>query len=44
MKSKIGKQRLLHILDAIIEIENYTAEIDINIFLENSMMRFASIK
>jgi uncharacterized protein with HEPN domain len=45
MKGKPGdKQRLLHILDAITEIENYTANIDINIFLKNSMMHFASIK
>ena len=45
MKGKIGdKQRLLHILDAITEIENYTANIDIDTFLKNSMMHFASIK
>ena len=45
MKGKMGdKQRLLHILDAINEIENYTANIDIDIFLKNSMMHFASIK
>jgi uncharacterized protein with HEPN domain len=40
MKGKIGdKQRLLHILDAISEIESYTSDIDIKLFLENSMMR-----
>ncbi|SMO54690.1 HepT-like ribonuclease domain-containing protein [Solitalea koreensis] len=45
MKGKLGdKQRLLHIVDAIIEIENYTANIDFDTFLRNSMMRFASIK
>ena len=45
MKGKIGdKQRLLHILEAIIEIENYTAEANFEEFLHNSMMRFASIK
>ncbi len=45
MKSKIGdKQRLLHILDAIVEIENYTANTSIDTFLQNSMMHFASIK
>jgi uncharacterized protein with HEPN domain len=45
MKGKIGdKQRLEHILDAISEIENYTANVDLNEFLGNSMMRFASIK
>jgi uncharacterized protein with HEPN domain len=45
MKSKPGdKQRLLHILDAISEIENYTKDKTLNDFLNNSMMRFASIK
>lgn len=45
MKGNTGdKQRLLHILDAISEIENYTANIEIDIFLKNSMMHFASIK
>ena len=45
MKGKIGdKQRLGHILDAISEIENYTANVDLKEFLGNSMMRFASIK
>ena len=45
MKGKMGdKQRLLHILDAITEIENYTSNIDIETFLKNSMMHFASIK
>ena len=45
MKGKIGdKQRLLHILDAIIEIQNYTKSCNIELFLKNSMMRFASIK
>lgn len=45
MKGKIGdRQRLLHILDAIREIEHYTNGIDINQFLANSMMRFASVK
>ena len=45
MKGSISdKQRLLHILDAISEIENYTVNIDLNTFLNNSMMRFASIK
>lgn len=45
MKGKIGdKQRLLHILDAIIEIETYTSDVSIDTFLSNSMMRFASIK
>jgi len=45
MKSKIGdKERLGHILDAITEIENYTANVEQEDFLANSMMRFASIK
>lgn len=45
MKGKIGdKQRLLHILEAIDEIENYTSGTDFHSFLENSMMRFATIK
>jgi len=45
MKGKIGdKQRLLHILDSIIEIEGYTLKSNFDSFLENSMMRFASIK
>ena len=45
MKDKPGdKQRLLHILDAINEIENYTKDKSLSDFLNNSMMRFASIK
>lgn len=45
MKGKIGdKQRLLHILEAITEIEGYTTKTNFESFLENSMMRFASIK
>ncbi len=45
MKGKVGdKQRLLHILDAISEIENYIANVDFEIFHQNSMMRFATIK
>lgn len=45
MKDKIGdKQRLLHILDAISEIESYTTNVDLTTFLNNSMMRFATIK
>lgn len=45
MKGKIGdKQRLLHILESIREIEYYTSDANFETFLENSMMRFASIK
>jgi len=45
MKGNIGDpQRLYHILDAIKEIESYTFNATLESFLENSMMRFASIK
>ena len=45
MRGKIGdRQRLLHILDAIDEIQSYTENINIKSFLENSMMRFACVK
>lgn len=45
MKGKMAdKQRLLHILESIIEIEGYTSQADFESFLDNSMMRFASIK
>lgn len=45
MKEKLGdKQRLLHIFDAIKEIESYIKESDQNDFDNNSMMRFAAIK
>lgn len=45
MRGKFGdKERLLHILDAIAEIERYIHNIDEKSFLENSMMRFACIK
>ncbi|MBY0479301.1 MAG: DUF86 domain-containing protein [Chitinophagaceae bacterium] len=45
MKEKMGdKQRLLHILEAISEIEQYTKNVEMQAFLSNSMMRFASIK
>jgi uncharacterized protein with HEPN domain len=45
MKGKIGdKQRLLHIPESITEIENYISGANIDIFLANSMMRFATIK
>ena len=39
-----GSQRLLHILEAISEIQDYTNGADITEFMNNSMMRFASIK
>ena len=45
MRSEIGDEiRLKHILDAIEEIEKYLIEVDLQVFLENSMMRFACIK
>ncbi|MBK9636321.1 MAG: DUF86 domain-containing protein [Bacteroidetes bacterium] len=45
MRSKIGgKARLKHILDAILEIEGYLLNVDFQLFLKNSMMRFACIK
>ena len=45
MRGNFGdKARLLHIYSAIQEIESYLVDIDFNIFLSNSMMRFACIK
>jgi uncharacterized protein with HEPN domain len=45
MKGSIGdRQRLLHILEAISEIEKYIEEKSFDVFLENSMLRFASVK
>ena len=45
MRSELGdKIRLQHILDAIEEIQKYLTAVDFQIFLENSMMRFACIK
>jgi len=45
MRGTIGDiERLGHILDAIAELEAYTASIEFKDFLANSMMRFASIK
>jgi len=45
MRGSIGdKQRLLHIVDAIAEIEGYVKNVDLNGFNDNSMMRFATIK
>ncbi len=38
------KARLLHILDAISEIEDYTQDLDFEHFFRASMPRFASIK
>ena len=45
MRGRIGdKARLQHILDAILEIENYSRGSDFSGFMNNSMMRFACIK
>lgn len=45
MKNKLGdEQRLRHILSAIEEIESYTFGVQKDDFLQNSMMRFASVK
>ena len=45
MKGNLGdKQRLLHILESIEEIEKYTAGSNLEVFLQNSMMKFASVK
>lgn len=45
MKSKLGDEaRIQHIYDAILEIETYTRNVDIDEFTDNSMMRFACIK
>jgi uncharacterized protein with HEPN domain len=45
MRSNKGdKARLQHILDAIIEIENYLHDTDFSDFMKNSMMRFACVQ
>jgi uncharacterized protein with HEPN domain len=45
MKGSLGdEQRIVHIVNAIIEIEEYTANADLLEFKSNSMLRFASIK
>jgi uncharacterized protein with HEPN domain len=45
MKGKLGdKQRLVHILESIEEIEKYTEGSNLEVFMQNSMMRFASVK
>lgn len=45
MRDKIGdKSRIIHILEAIQEIETYIQQTDYHSFLNNSMMKFACIK
>jgi len=45
MKGSLGDHaRLNHIIDAINEVEKYLTDIDLQEFMENSMVRFACIK
>lgn len=45
MRSELGdKIRLLHILEAINEIQTYLVLVEFSEFSENSMMRFACVK
>lgn len=45
MRGKLGDNaRLLHIIEAINEIESYIDDVDISDFLDNSMMRNAAIR
>jgi uncharacterized protein with HEPN domain len=45
MRGRLGdKARLQHILDAILEVEDYLAGTDVKKFMDNSMMRYACIK
>jgi len=45
LRGKLGdKIRLNHILEAILEIESYLMNAELELFMENSMMRFACIK
>lgn len=45
MRGKLGdKARLMHILEAINEIEHYISKVDFDAFEQNSMMRFATTK
>ncbi|HQZ25754.1 MAG TPA: DUF86 domain-containing protein [Flavobacterium sp.] len=45
MQDRLGdKVRLLHILDAITEIENYIQDFDFEHFVKNSMMFNASLR
>lgn len=45
MRNKLGNvARLNHILDAIADIDDYLVNADFDIFINNSMMRFACIK
>lgn len=45
MRGKLGDRvRVLHIFEAILEIESYLLDKDFSDFMNNSMMRFACIK
>lgn len=45
MRDRLGdKVRLLHILDAITEIENYIQDVDMDTFVNNSMMFNATLR
>lgn len=45
MQDRLGdKVRLLHIVDAINEIENYLQDVDIDSFVKNSMMFNATLR
>jgi len=45
MQDRLGdKVRLLHIIDAINEIENYVQNVDLDHFVKNSMMFNASLR
>ncbi len=45
MRDKIGdKARIIHILEAISEIEIYITGADYQSFINNSMMKFACVK
>ena len=45
MRGRLGdRQRLQHMLSSIAEIESYTSDVSFEVFVENSMMRFATIK
>lgn len=45
MRGKLGdKVRLQHVFDAILEIESYLVDSELEVFMKNSMMRFACIK
>jgi uncharacterized protein with HEPN domain len=45
MRDRLGdKVRLLHIIDAINEIENYIKEVSLDDFINNSMMFNASLR